>query len=94
MTTSALTAFVARGQKYLTCSIDMTASELKYNVEQGHDRYFFTRDSMRFFGDTMRNYGVRDGGTTWKLYRRHPVKHGFRDSAYFDKATFKRVFDS
>ena len=40
----------------------MTPSELKYYVEQGHDRCFFTRKTMRFFGDTMRNYGVRDGG--------------------------------
>ena len=41
----------------------MTATELKSNVEQGQDRYFFTRDTMRFFGDTMHNYGVKDGGT-------------------------------
>jgi len=38
----------------------MNASELKYHVENaGHDSYFFTRSSMKFFGDTMRNYGVR-----------------------------------
>jgi hypothetical protein len=41
----------------------MTPSELKYNVERGQDRFFFTRETMKFFGDTMRNYGVRDGGT-------------------------------
>ena len=41
----------------------MTPSELKYHVEQGQDRFFFTHDTMKFFGDTMRNYGVRDGGT-------------------------------
>jgi len=41
---------------------EMNPTELKYNVEQGQDRYFFTRDTMKFFGDTMRNYGVRDGG--------------------------------
>ncbi len=40
----------------------MTPAELKYHVEQGQDRFFFTRETMRFFGDTMRNYGVRDGG--------------------------------
>jgi hypothetical protein len=38
----------------------MTASELKYQVEQaGHEPHFFTRSTMKFFGDTMRNYGVR-----------------------------------
>jgi len=42
----------------------MTPSELKYEVERsGIESYFFTRDTMRFFGDTMKNYGVRDGGT-------------------------------
>lgn len=38
----------------------MTPSELKAKVEAaGHDRHFFTRETMRFFGDTMKNYGVR-----------------------------------
>ena len=42
----------------------MTPSELKYQVERaGHEPYFFTRKTMKFFGDTMGNYGVRDGGT-------------------------------
>jgi hypothetical protein len=43
-------------------TVKMTPSELKYQVEShGHNRFFFTRDTMRFFGDTMRNYGVRSG---------------------------------
>lgn len=71
----------------------MTTSELKYHVEQaGHESYFFTRKTMKFFGDTMRNYGVRDAGDCWELYRKHPVKHGLKNSAYFDKVTFNRVF--
>ena len=41
----------------------MTTQELKYHVGQGQDGFFFTRETMRFFGDTMGNYGVRDGGT-------------------------------
>jgi len=72
----------------------MTVAELKAKVEQGHDRYFFTRETMRFFGDTMRNYGVRDNGATWELYRKHPVKHGLTSSSYFGKVTFARVFIS
>lgn len=91
---------------------NMTPAELKYHVEQGQDRFFFTREAMRFFGDTMRNYGVRDGGKipyhwddegnnyteeprtieVWELYRKHPVKHGLRDSAYFNKKTYERIF--
>lgn len=37
----------------------MNAYELKAHVSAGKDRFFFERDTMRFFGDTMRNYGVR-----------------------------------
>jgi hypothetical protein len=38
----------------------VTPSELKYAVEQaGHDSHFFDRDTLKFFGDTMKNYGVR-----------------------------------
>lgn len=36
----------------------MNASELKYNVEKTGSN-FFSHDSMKFFGDTMSNYGVR-----------------------------------
>ena len=71
----------------------MTSSELKHQVEQaGNEPYFFTRKTMKFFGDTMRNYGVRLSGDNWELYRKKPVKHGLSRSAYFDKKTFKRVF--
>ena len=80
-----------------------TASDLKMFVEaSGNEPYFFTRDTMRFFGDTMRNYGVRKpvpvvtiGGETvqaFELYRRKPVKHGLRKSAWFNATTFARVF--
>ena len=82
----------------------MNASELKYQVEQaGHDPHFFDRKTMRFFGDTMRNYGVCPATITtytgetveaWELYRRRPVKHGLKSSAHFDKRTFARVFDA
>ena len=71
----------------------MTLTELREQVEQGQDKFFFTRDTMRFYGDSMSNYGVRDNGDTWELYRKHPVKFG-QESAYFDKQTFNRVFVS
>lgn len=80
----------------------MTPSDLKYHVElAGHEPHFFTRATMRFFGDTMHNYGVRARTITtnmnetravWELYRKRPVKHGLRSSAYFDAETFARVF--
>jgi hypothetical protein len=38
----------------------MTPSELKAKVQAGNgDSHYFDRDSMRYFGDTMANYGVR-----------------------------------
>lgn len=61
-----------------------TPSDLKYYVENAcHESHFFTRKTMSFFGDTMRNYGVRkttiqtcydedgnyvDGGVTLEVY--------------------------
>ena len=90
----------------------MTPSQLKAAVEAaGHAPFFFSRDAMRFFGDTMSNYGVRsatvvsnydldskyvEGGIereVWELYRKRAVKHGLKSSAYFDKETFKKVFE-
>ncbi len=53
--------------------------------------YFFTSNTMKFFGDRMSNYGVRSAGENWELYRRKPVKHGLQESAYFNKETFERV---
>lgn len=75
----------------------MNASELKYHVGGN----FFSRSSMKFFGDTMKNYGVRSATITtyddsnvecWELYRKHAVKHGLKSSAYFDKRDFSRRF--
>lgn len=38
----------------------MDASELKYQVEsRDGETHFFDRKTMRFFGDSMRNFGVR-----------------------------------
>jgi hypothetical protein len=83
-----------------------TASELKWHVEQsGECPHFFSRSSMRFFGDTMANYGVRAGLATvttsmgekvecFELYRRRPVKHGLASPAFFNARTFARVHPS
>lgn len=38
----------------------MKASELKQQViEHGHEPFFFSPKTMKAFGDTMSNYGVR-----------------------------------
>ena len=37
----------------------MNATELKFNyIQKNQTKNFFDRKSMKFFGDTMRNYGV------------------------------------
>ena len=80
----------------------MTSSELKAKIEQaGQERDFFDRKTMRFFGDRMANYGVRESVidtysetnvAVYELYRRKPVKHGLHSSAYFRRDTLARVF--
>lgn len=38
----------------------MNVSELKAKIEsRGTESHFFDRKTMRFFGDTMRNFGAR-----------------------------------
>lgn len=70
----------------------MTKSELKRNVEETGSLYF-TRKTMKFFGDTMANFGVRSyNSELWELYRKKPVNGNLRTSAYFDKVTFERKF--
>ena len=89
---------LARVSPILTMSqsnkgLKMTPSELKYQHElYNPDSVYFTRQTMKFFGDTMKNYGVRSCcSNTWELYRKTPVKNGLSNSAYFNKLTFKQV---
>ncbi len=78
----------------------MTPSVLKQHVEAAGMERFFARGSMKFFGDTMRNYGVRSAVIqslegqidVWELYRKQPVKHGNQGSTYFCKQTFRKVY--
>lgn len=75
----------------------MTASELKYNAKEAAP-YFFDHKSMKFFGDTMKNYGVRSNTINtptrknimvWELYRKKPVKCGNQSSTFFCKNPLK-----
>ena len=76
----------------------MTPSELKTNVlANDPNSHYFDRRTMQFFGDTMRNYGVRkteiEGVDVWELYRKRPVKHGLESSAFFRATDFQQVFE-
>lgn len=78
----------------------ITPADLKFEV-QARGSHFFDRETMRFFGDTMRNYGVRGPvwirthsgkwAQAWELYRRRAVRHGLHKSAYFHTETFAQV---
>lgn len=81
----------------------MTPSELKSKVAATGSNYF-DRNSMKFFGDTMSNYGCRTAlvkvlpngnevteREVWELYRKRPVKNGLQSSVYFEKETYKKV---
>ncbi len=77
-------------------------TEIKYQHCRLHpDSHFFDRESMRFFGDYMSNYGARKATVIthgspepvecWELYRKRPVKHGLQASAYFARDDFRQV---
>jgi hypothetical protein len=72
----------------------MKASEVKKMYEfKNPNGYFFTRNNMSFFGDTMANFGVADyDENSWHLYRKKTTsKSGnYVGSGWlFDKKTFK-----
>ena len=54
----------------------MTPRQLKYEVEAAsHERHFFDRQTMKFFGDTMSNYGARSTVITCN-YKMNPFPSG------------------
>lgn len=83
-------------------SVKMTASRLKLQYEHYVNGHFFTRNNMKFSGDTMSNFYVRakpveitaiDGNvhTCWELTRIKPVKGGNYGIFFFDTTTFEQV---
>jgi hypothetical protein len=82
----------------------MTASKLKSLYERNRPKGpFFSRNNMRFAGDTMRNFYVADCGTVttysgdnvpaWGLYRKSPVNGGLVGfCAYFSKEDGRELY--
>jgi arginine/ornithine N-succinyltransferase beta subunit len=74
----------------------MTFAELKRLYQRANPNgHYFDKSSLRFFGDTPRNYGVRRAGVAgvpdeegrvpcWELHRKKSVKCGLSDSCWFD----------
>jgi hypothetical protein len=51
--------------------------------------YYFSRNSMKFFGDTMSNYKIKLADNFIELHRKKPVKHGLNNIAYFNYNDFQ-----
>ena len=101
---------IGKWQRYGIAPIK-NPSDLKWLMEYpGVDRSkksrgFFSRDNMKFFGDTMSNFGLRkpkeiedimgDIRFAYELYRKRPVKNGLDGSHWFEihnDGTVLRVF--
>lgn len=58
--------------------------------------YFFSNGAMKYFGDTMQNFGVRTSVIreidVWELYRKEPVKCGLQTSHYFRRDNYKQIY--
>lgn len=72
--------------------------DLKHYMEaSGKHPYFFSKDTMRFFGDTMSNFGLRRTSLgdipVFCLYRKRPVKDGLSQPFYFNRLTLERVIE-
>jgi hypothetical protein len=71
-----------------------TKSDLRYMIMESGS-HFFDHSSMKFFGDTMANYGMRStkisGIEYFELYRRKTVKHGLNTSSYFRKTDLSKT---
>jgi len=71
----------------------MTPSKLKAAILAAWpESHFFDRATMRFWGDTMANFGCRDAGDAWELYRKRPITDGIAHSHFFDKKTLREVY--
>ena len=75
----------------------ITLHELKTRLDaSNHNKYYFSKDTMKFFGDHMSNYGVKEtmikGIKAIELYRIKPVKGGHQESAYFHPETLKTIY--
>jgi hypothetical protein len=78
--------------------------ELTELVERVTERspHFFSRETLKFFGDKMSNYRVGkpvtfvdtsgDSVTCWPLERRRAVKNGLHSTTYFDVKDFGRRY--
>lgn len=71
-----------------------TISDIKRDMlADGRESHWFDKKTMQFFGDTMKNFGVRKEDGKIVVYRKKPVKHGINFSYVYDpvKKTLKSI---
>jgi len=76
-----------------------TPADIAYALasDTTRDHKFFSRNNMKFAGDTMRNFGTfADDTGRIILYRRKPVKHGLTGRWVYDpeRKTLRTVINS
>ena len=71
----------------------MTIYDIKYEMQE-RGSHFFDRKTLKFFGDTMKNFGVfkNDNGEIC-VYRKKAVKHGLWGSWIYNpkKKTLTKI---
>ena len=67
-----------------------TPSNVRMFYESAHpDGYFFSRETMRFFKDTMKSYGIRRIDGIVYLYRKTPLARSGRFAVWkLDPVTY------
>ena len=71
----------------------MKASKLRaLHMQNSPDSHFFARDTMRFFGDTVRNFGVKKQESgEWLLFRKHKTRQSAAGTGYLFSNDFRFV---
>ena len=74
--------------RFLWLLENVSPSNIRAAYAEFQRGYFFDSETMKFFGDTMKNFGARvnDCGQL-VLYRRRPVKHGLAGGWIVDPLT-------
>jgi len=72
-----------------------TIYDIKYATQE-KEPHFFDRQTLKFFGDTMKNFGVFQEDGEIFIYRKKPVKHGLTGTWLYNwkEGTLNKVMGS
>ena len=71
----------------------MKASELKaLHMQNAPGGHFFAHKTMQYFGDTMRNFGVKKQESgEWLLFRKRKTRENAAGTGYLFSSDFRLV---